>query len=65
MKHSAKNEDVGISGYDGYSVRDDESFNRITLLLPSNLLQVLRDEHLAAEAARKAQEDEELRCSSV
>lgn len=64
MKNSAKDEDVGISGYGSYAVRDDESFNRITLLLPSNLLQVLRDEHLAAEAARKAQEDEELQQST-
>ena len=64
MKNSAKDEDVGISDYGGYVVRDDESFNRITLLLPSNLLQVLRDEHLAAEAARKAQEDEELQQST-
>lgn len=56
MKHSAKDDDVGLPGYGGYSVLDEESFNRITLFLPSRLLQALRDEHLAAEAAEKAQE---------
>lgn len=44
-----------------YSVLNEESFNRVTLFLPSRLLQVLRDEHLAAEAAKKAQEAEEQR----
>lgn len=35
MKHSAKDDDVGLPGYGGYSVLDEESFNRITLFLPS------------------------------
>lgn len=61
MKHIAKNEDVGLQGYGGYSFKEDDSFHSITLFLPNRLLQTLRDEQLAAEEAQKAHEDEELR----
>lgn len=60
MKHIAKNEDVGLQGYGGYSFKEDDSFHSITLFLPNRLLQTLRDEQLAAEEAQKAHEDEEL-----
>lgn len=59
MKHSAKDEDLDLPGYGDYSVFDEKFSNRVTLLLPSSLLQALRDEHLAAEAAKKAQDEAE------
>lgn len=61
MKHIAKNEDVGLSGYGDFSIKEEDSFRSVTLFLPFRLLQTLRDEQLAAEAAQKALEDEELR----
>lgn len=53
-----KDDDAGPPGYGGYCVRQKEGYSVATLLLPSQTLQELRDEHLAAEATQKAKDEE-------
>lgn len=60
MRHSAKNDDLSPAGYSGYIVKDEESFGNISLLLPRAVLQALQDDQIAAAAAQRAQEDQDI-----
>lgn len=59
MKTNTKDEAAGLPGYGGYSFLDEDTYKPITLILPSRVVQNLKEEKLAADAARLAQEAKE------
>lgn len=59
MRNNSKDEDAALPGYGNYSFPRDETSCRVTLSLPSRLVQTLQDERLAAEL-QKAEADQDL-----
>ncbi|MBX9872507.1 MAG: AAA family ATPase [Burkholderiaceae bacterium] len=56
MRTNNKDEASGLPGYGGYSFHDEDTYKSITLILPSAVLQTLKDEALAAKLAQEAEE---------
>jgi hypothetical protein len=56
MRTNNKDEAAGMPGYGGYSFHDEDTYKSITLILPSAVVQTLKDEALAATLALEAKE---------
>lgn len=63
MRPNNKDEAAGLPGYGGYSFHDEDTYKSITLILPSAVVQSLKDEALAATLAQEAKESAEQQAS--